>query len=331
MKNKVGIFILAGMFFAGGCATYESKPIPIRPASSYALQARPQYSAVPAQPQYTAVPAQPQVAIGIPAEQPLPAPTPGAGQAPTPPPAQAAPYQPVQNAGAGLSIGADVLSDPIRCKQYFGVDLNRAEVLPVQLVYTNNGNHVYNIQRGQIFAVDYDNNMWQTMTTEQATDRIAGSEVGRDLAVGAGKGALIGGAGGAALGAALGAAMGNPAQGAMIGAAAGGIGGGAYGATHEKSKVEKVVREDVMSKSLQDQQVAPGSTISGFIFLPKGGYNRIEINVFDITAQQAIKYTVTPQGSFCKSKQPLGHKEEDNVPVVCYFNVGTFLFLEVRG
>ena len=57
---------------------------------------------------------------------------------------------------------------------------------------------------GQVFAVDYDNNMWQALTTEQATDRIAGSEVGQDLLRGAGKGALIGGAGGAALGAALG-------------------------------------------------------------------------------------------------------------------------------
>ncbi|HHT9130068.1 MAG TPA: glycine zipper domain-containing protein [Candidatus Brocadiaceae bacterium] len=298
MKNKVGIFVLAGVFFAGGCTTYESRPVPIRPASSYALQARPQYSAVPAQPQYTAVPVQPQATQGVPAEQPLPATTPGVGQAPTPPPAQVTPYQPVQNAGAGLSIGADVLADPIRCKQYFGVDLNRAGVLPVQLVYTNNGNHVYNVQRGQVFAVDYDNNMWQAMTTEQATDRIAGSEVGRDLAMGAGKGALIGGAGGAVLGAALGAALGDPAKGAMIGAGAGGISGGAYGATHEKSKAEKVVREDVMSKALQDQQVAPGYTISGFIFLPKGSFQRVEVNVFDVTAQQPIKYTITPQGSF---------------------------------
>lgn len=290
MRNKVFITIVSAAFLVGGCATYESKPVPIRPASSYTLQARPQYATAPAQPQM--IPA-------APAGQPLTQPPPVEGQVPPPPPpGQVAPYQPAQYAGAGLAIGADVLSDPERCKQYFGVDLNKAGVLPVLLVYTNGGNHVYNIQRGQVLAVDYDNNMWQALTTEQATDRIAGSEVGQDLLKGAGKGALIGGAGGAALGAALGAVMGDAGKGAMIGAAAGGIGGGAYGAVHEKSKVEKVVNRDVMSKALQDQQVAPGYTISGFIFLPKGNYHRIEINVFDTTGQQSVKYTVTPQGSF---------------------------------
>jgi len=288
MRNKVYIYTLSAAFLFGGCATYESKPVPIRPASSYTLQARPQYASAPSQPQ--TIPA-------APSGQPLTPPSPGAGQVP-PPPGQAVPYQPVQYAGVGLSIGADVLSDTERCKQNFGVDLNRAGVLPVQLIYTNTGNHVYNIQRGQVFAVDYDNNMWQALTTEQATGRIAGSEVGQDLLRGAGKGALIGGAGGAALGAALGAAMGDAGKGAMIGAAAGGIGGGAYGAVHEKSKVEKVVNRDVMSKALQDQQVAPGYTVNGFIFLPKGNYHRIEINVFDTTGQQSVKYTITPQGSF---------------------------------
>ncbi|HHT9116031.1 MAG TPA: hypothetical protein ACFYEL_06135 [Candidatus Wunengus californicus] len=287
MRNKVYIYTLSAAFLVGGCATYESKPVPIRPASSYTLQARPQYAPAPSQPQ--TIPA-------APSGQPLTPPSPGEGR--VPPPGQAAPYQPVQYAGVGLSIGADVLSDTERCKQNFGVDLNRAGVLPVQLIYTNTGNHVYNIQRGQVFAVDYDNNMWQALTTEQATGRIAGSEVGQDLLRGAGKGALIGGAGGAALGAALGAAMGDAGKGAMIGAAAGGIGGGAYGAVHEKSKVEKVVNRDVMSKALQDQQVAPGYTVNGFIFLPKGNYHRIEINVFDTTGQQSVKYTITPQGSF---------------------------------
>jgi len=288
MRNKVYIYTLSAAFLFGGCATYESKPVPIRPASSYTLQARPQYASAPSQPQ--TIPA-------APSGQPLTPPSPGAGQVP-PPPGQAVPYQPVQYAGVGLSIGADVLSDTERCKQNFGVDLNRAGVLPVQLIYTNTGNHVYNIQRGQVFAVDYDNNMWQALTTEQATDRIAGSEVGQDLLRGAGKGALIGGAGGAVLGAALGAALGDAGKGAMLGAAAGGIGGGAYGAVHEKSKVEKVVNQDVMSKSLQDQQVAPGYTVNGFIFLPKGNYHRVEINVFDTTGQQSVKYTITPQGSF---------------------------------
>lgn len=280
MRNKLYVFLLSGIILAGGCATYESKPIPIRPASTYPLQARPQYSAASAQQQMTT--AVPQGQISQPSQQ-------AGGQVAA---------QPVPNAGIGLSIGADVLSDAERCKQYFGVNLNMAGVLSVQLVYTNNSNHVYSVQRGQVFAIDYDNNMWQALTNEQATDRIAGSEVGRDLAAGAGKGALIGGAGGAALGAALGAVFGDAGQGAIVGAAAGGIGGGAYGASAEISKVENVVRKDVISKSLQDQQVLPGSTISGFIFLPKGNYHHIEINVFDLTAQQSMKYVITPYGTF---------------------------------
>ncbi|MDN3515509.1 MAG: hypothetical protein NG747_14065 [Candidatus Brocadia sp.] len=86
-----------------------------------------------------------------------------------------------------------------------------------------------------------DNNMWQALTAEQATDRIAGSEVGQDLFRGAGKGALIGGAGGATLGTALGAVQDDAGESAMIGATAGGIGGDAYAAIHEKGKVEQVI------------------------------------------------------------------------------------------
>jgi hypothetical protein len=87
MKNKVFIFVLTGVFFAGGCTTYELVPVPVVPVSSYTLQAKPQYSAVPVQPQYIAIPVQPQVIPGTSTEQqPLPSPTLGAEPAPTPPP-----------------------------------------------------------------------------------------------------------------------------------------------------------------------------------------------------------------------------------------------------
>ena len=66
MRNKIFIFALLAIVYVGGCATYESKPVPVRPASSYPLQARPQYTAVPAQPQYTAVPVQPPMTPAVP-------------------------------------------------------------------------------------------------------------------------------------------------------------------------------------------------------------------------------------------------------------------------
>ena len=82
MKNKGCIFILAGVFFAGGCTTYELVPVPVAPVSPYASPARPQYYAVPVQPQHIAIPVQPQVTPGTSTEQqPLPLPTPGAEQA----------------------------------------------------------------------------------------------------------------------------------------------------------------------------------------------------------------------------------------------------------
>lgn len=34
-------FFMFTALFAGRCATYESKPVPVRPASSYAIQASP--------------------------------------------------------------------------------------------------------------------------------------------------------------------------------------------------------------------------------------------------------------------------------------------------
>ena len=78
MGNKGCIFILAGVFFAGGCTTYELNPVPVVPVSSYVSQAMPQYIAIPVQPQVTP---------GTSTEQqPLPSPTPGVEQAPTPSP-----------------------------------------------------------------------------------------------------------------------------------------------------------------------------------------------------------------------------------------------------
>src|SRR5574337_411331 len=111
MRNKVYFCILSAAFFVAGCATYESKPVPVRPASSYTLQARPQYAAPQAQPQYqyTAAPPQQQVITGTQTGQPLPlSPQPEGQVPPPPPPGQVAPYQPVPYAGTGLSIGADV-------------------------------------------------------------------------------------------------------------------------------------------------------------------------------------------------------------------------------
>lgn len=130
----------------------------------------------------------------------------------------------------GFQIGFDVLTTQEQVAQ-FGVDMTKADVVPIRVVARNDGNDELYVQEDQIFGKTDGGDLYPAYRLDQSIDRICNSEVGKAMASGAAMGLIIGAAIGAAAGAAISSsAGGNAGQGAAVGAAVGGTGGGLSGA-----------------------------------------------------------------------------------------------------
>ena len=66
--------------------------------------------------------------------------------APTAPPLRDADLYPVNQAVAGLSIAVDEIADPERAKRYFGSDLAKEGILPVNIVISNHGEDRFRVR-----------------------------------------------------------------------------------------------------------------------------------------------------------------------------------------
>ncbi|HYB91382.1 MAG TPA: hypothetical protein VEC38_10080 [Candidatus Binataceae bacterium] len=89
------------------------------------------------------------------------------------------------------------------------------------------------------------------------------------------------GAVGAGLGAAAGSAFGAVGQGAIVGTAIGAAHGIFRGAENGQSKADQQAREQIEALALKPADVNHDFTISGYVFYPKGSYQRIEMLLVD--------------------------------------------------
>lgn len=187
-------------------------------------------------------------------------------------------------AKGGLEIGARFLSNAEDNKKYFGANLTRADLLPIELVFWNpTSAPTYWIDGMQVFAVDTDGNYWKVLDPGEVTDRIFDGGIAKEYAKNIGIGTGTGGAVGAAVGTALGAATGSnlgtgAATGAVLGGFSGGVAGGLKGPNREK---KRKIAEDIERKTFSLLEVAPGYKISKFIFFPSGRYKYIEMQIHD--------------------------------------------------
>lgn len=189
-------------------------------------------------------------------------------------------------ARGGLEIGARFVSTAEDNKKYFGANLSRANILPIELVFWNPTTApTYWIDGTQIFAVDSSGNYWKVLEPGEVADRISdsagvASEYAKNIGIGTGAGGAVGAAMGTALSTAIGS---DPGTGAATGAVAGGISGGVAGALKEPgSKNRRKIAEDIERKTFSSVEVAPGYKISKFVFFPSGrGYKYIEMQIRD--------------------------------------------------
>jgi len=170
----------------------------------------------------------------------------------------------------GAVIASKSWDNQEEARQAFGFDI-RPEILPVQVIFDNRGSHPLEIVSEQTFLIDVDNNAWPVLDARMAYDRIAKKtemgEVAPNAVKYGGLGAVAGGIIGAAIGIVGGSPVGDAAmKGAAAGAATGAVLGGAQGMSD--TDVQRQIRDDLRTRSLERRAVAPQEIAYGFIFYP---------------------------------------------------------------
>ncbi len=172
---------------------------------------------------------------------------------------------------AGAVIASRAYDDPKEAGTAFGFPIREAGILPVQVVFDNKGAHPLEIIPEQTFLIDTEENLWPILESRLVYDRIAKqTELGRVAPEGA-KAGMLGGAAGAIIGAAIGIVSGqNVGDAAMKGAAIGAAGGMVLGGTKGLTDVDvqREIREDLRTRSLEQRAITPGEVAHGFLFFP---------------------------------------------------------------
>lgn len=181
-------------------------------------------------------------------------------------------------------VAAKGYADPAEAKAAFGFDVRGAGMLPVQVVFDNQGTHPLEINAAQTFLEDDKGNLWPILSSkiahERATRFTQTKEIFKEGAYTGFLGAAAGGVVGAAIGIVTGKNVAEAAgKGAAVGAAAGATIGGAKGYTSEEAR--HAIISDLKEKSLENRSISPGDLAHGFLFFPgeAGSAKKLRIQV----------------------------------------------------
>jgi hypothetical protein len=75
-------------------------------------------------------------------------------RAPTTPPLREADLYPVNQSAAGLTIAVDEIADPERARRYFGADLTKEGILPVNIIISNHGEDRLIVRPSDVLLTD---------------------------------------------------------------------------------------------------------------------------------------------------------------------------------
>ncbi len=172
---------------------------------------------------------------------------------------------------SGAKVAARAFNDAGEAKKTFGFDIRGAGMLPVQVVFNNEGNHILKVNASQTFIEDTKGNLWPILSSkianERATKYAVENKMIKDGAKHAFWGAAIGSVVGAAIGIVTGENVGSAVgKGAAVGAAGGAVIGSTKAYATDDSK-EKVM-DDFREKSLKNREIGPKTIAYGFLFFP---------------------------------------------------------------
>ena len=171
----------------------------------------------------------------------------------------------------GARIGAQAFADREAAKKAFGFNIRDAGMLPVQLVFDNQGQHALEINPAQTFLEDKQGNLWPILTDKFAYERATRYAKTRQTFKQGAYSGFLGAAAGSIIGAAIGIVSGKDVartagEGAAAGAAAGAVLGGTAG--YASNDARSAIVRDLKDKSLENQAIAPGDLSHGIIFFP---------------------------------------------------------------
>lgn len=169
----------------------------------------------------------------------------------------------------GVQISAKAFADKKAANDAFGFDIRSAGLLPVQVVFQNDGDRPVSLVAEQTFLIDSKKQAWPVNSLDRTYNRVEKHVDVGETAAGAAKPALLLGAAGALAGLAVGIVIGDNigeamGKGAAIGAAAGAIGGGVSGYQDARGKIKK----DLSQKALVNKEILPSQLGYGMLFFP---------------------------------------------------------------
>ncbi|MBN1930231.1 MAG: hypothetical protein JW786_01300 [Desulfobacterales bacterium] len=182
----------------------------------------------------------------------------------------------------GAQMGSKAFDNPSEAKEAFGFDIRGAGMLPVQVVFDNQGRHALEINGQQTFLEDKKGNLWPILSRDIAYERATKYAQSKQIVTeGAYKG-FWGAAAGSIIGAAIGIVAGEnvaaaAGKGAAIGAAAGATIGGAEGYTSDDAR--RTIVKDLREKSLQNMAIEPKSLAHGFLFFPGEAESALRLRI----------------------------------------------------
>jgi hypothetical protein len=188
---------------------------------------------------------------------------------------------------AGAVVGAEAFVDRHQAGEAFGFDVRGAGMLPVQIVFDNQGPGALEIDVAQTFLEDAEGNLWPILTRDLAYERATKYSKTEEIVKEGAYGGLLGAATGAVIGAAVGIVSGSnvgeaAGKGAAAGAAAGATLGGVKGYMSEEARYEII--DDLHEKSLENRPVEPASLAYGFLFFPgeAPSVKRLRLKVIEV-------------------------------------------------
>jgi hypothetical protein len=169
----------------------------------------------------------------------------------------------------------------------FGFDILGAGMLPVQVIFDNQGIHTLEINGEQCFLEDTEGSLWPVLSRSAAYERATRHTATEEALKGGASKAVWGALAGAIVGAAVGIVADEDiaealGKGAAIGAAAGGVLGGYQSST--AGAAEAAIAADLQDKSLRNKSVGPKSLAHGFLFFPAEakGARELRLNLKEV-------------------------------------------------
>lgn len=171
----------------------------------------------------------------------------------------------------GAQVAAQAYTDSAQAWEAFGFDIRGAGMLPIQVIFDNQGKFHLEVNAQEALLEDSEGNLWPILNQVLAHERASKFAKTNETFKGAAYKGFLGATAGAVIGAAIGIVTGEDflstvGKGAAVGGAAGATIGGVDGYTDNQAR--RYITNDLRSKSLENKAIKPGSLAHGVLFFP---------------------------------------------------------------